>query len=397
MPPSALEAPSAEAFYNSLKDQGLGKRQESRLLHLRNFQNWIKATLIQECCPRPCDAVLDLACGKLGDLQKWLVARVRLYACIDIAREALALGAARLNERMPSTGVRAKMARADLGSADLSASGFLSAGERFDCISIQFALHYVFRDELTALTFFCNIRDRLNPGGVFLGTTTDADVLVRRLRDELGRADAVGEAERSGAPVTSSPDGCSFGNSVYRVTFSADAVQRQWALGGDPFGVDYRFLLSGGDKDDENVGNVTEYLVPPALLVRLAATAGLVPVVSLNFHAWAASVRDKHGDLLSRMRALDCEGTLSAEEWEAAGLYRVFAFRRAAAGEVAAAAQLSHPLPSMAEVVAARQARGDAAAGTTARLAPEACSYRDYIAPEDIAEVAEVASLLPFP
>lgn len=248
--------PSAEAFYNSLKDGGLDKRQESRLLHLRNFQNWVKATFIQECAPRPCSAVLDLACGKLGDLQKWILARVQRYAGIDIAREALTLGAARLNERIPSSGgLRAKLARADLGTADLSASGFLADGERFDCISIQFALHYVFRDELTALTFFCNIRDRLRPGGVFLGTTTDAEVLVRRLREEQGRvaaAAAVGAGDRGRGEAGPPPDdGCSFGNAVFRVTFSAEAARRQWSLGGDPYGVDYRFLLSGGDKDDE--------------------------------------------------------------------------------------------------------------------------------------------------
>ena len=264
----ATAPPSAEAFYNSLKDGGLDKRQESRLLHLRNFQNWIKATLIQEFAPRPCSAVLDLACGKLGDLQKWILARVQRYAGIDIAREALTLGAARLNDRIPSSGgLRAKLARADLGSADLGASGFLADGERFDCISIQFALHYVFRDELTALTFFCNIRDRLRPGGVFLGTTTDAEVLVRRLREEQGRASAAPSAESS-APQ----DGASFGNSVYRVSFSKEAVRRQWALGGDPYGIDYRFLLSGGDKDDECVASEPLCFVRKGVMSSLPAT-----------------------------------------------------------------------------------------------------------------------------
>jgi hypothetical protein len=85
------------------------------------------------------------------------------------------------------------------------------------------------------------------------------------------------------------------------------------------------------------------------------------------------------------MRALDCEGTLSAEEWEAAGLYRVFAFRRPAEGE---AASLPLTLPSMAEVIAARRAHGDVAAGATLRLPPEASAFREVIAPTDIFEIS---------
>ncbi len=59
----------------------------------------------------------------------------------------------------------------------------LGATERFNAISIQFALHYMFKTEESALTFFRNISDRLLPGGTLLITVPDANVIVRRLRN----------------------------------------------------------------------------------------------------------------------------------------------------------------------------------------------------------------------
>lgn len=59
----------------------------------------------------------------------------------------------------------------------------LGPSERFQAISIQFALHYMFKTEETALNFFRSISDRLVAGGVLLITVPDANVLIRRIRN----------------------------------------------------------------------------------------------------------------------------------------------------------------------------------------------------------------------
>jgi hypothetical protein len=59
----------------------------------------------------------------------------------------------------------------------------LGPTERFQAISIQFALHYMFKTEETALNFFRSISDRLVAGGVLLITVPDANVLIRRIRN----------------------------------------------------------------------------------------------------------------------------------------------------------------------------------------------------------------------
>jgi mRNA (guanine-N7-)-methyltransferase len=51
---------------------------------MRNFNNFIKARLIATCTPRDAK-VLDIACGKGGDLLKWKQANIRSLVGLDIA------------------------------------------------------------------------------------------------------------------------------------------------------------------------------------------------------------------------------------------------------------------------------------------------------------------------
>lgn len=331
------------AAYDGLEDRGRAGRAESRILHLRNFNNWVKAQLINAFAGRTCSRVLDLACGKLGDLQKWKLAGVREYCGVDISRTGLEDAVARLAGADETTkrNISFKLVRADLGITDLSAAGVFAPHERFDAISCQFAIHYFFQTEARALTFFRNIAGRLAPGGVFVGTTTDADVLIRRLRDVAGAAPRASADEQ--------PRGWS--NRFYSVAFPAASVRAQWALGAHPFGVQYRFFLT------ESVDSIDEYLVPWVLLERLARAAGLEPIANDNFHTFfnrALAAGGAERALLARMGALDCEGTMSAEEWEVAGNYRIFAFR-AAGGAVADA------LPPMSVLVPEQERKVPAA------------------------------------
>ena len=52
----------------------------------------------------------------------------------------------------------------------------------FDVVSTQFALHYFFESEVKLRAFLRNVTDRLEDGGVFIGTTIDSDRLVHKIR-----------------------------------------------------------------------------------------------------------------------------------------------------------------------------------------------------------------------
>ncbi|GKG03951.1 mRNA cap guanine-N7 methyltransferase 1, partial [Tanacetum coccineum] len=70
--------------YSARTNQTLEEREASPIIHLKKLNNWIKSVLIQLYAKRG-DSVLDLACGKGGDLIKWDKAHIGYYVGIDIA------------------------------------------------------------------------------------------------------------------------------------------------------------------------------------------------------------------------------------------------------------------------------------------------------------------------
>lgn len=73
---------------------GVKQRRESPIFGLKNFNNWVKSVLIHKFAHGPLEdsntvlpsargalqgRVLDIGCGKGGDLQKWAKARIKDY------------------------------------------------------------------------------------------------------------------------------------------------------------------------------------------------------------------------------------------------------------------------------------------------------------------------------
>ena len=89
------------------------------------------------------------------------------------------------------------------------------------------SMHYLCESELTARTFLNNVSSKLVPGGFFIGTTLDANVLVKKLRTIGCKEDA---EERY-----------TFGNQFYSAKFMHRDFPRK-----RPFGIKYLFYLEDG-------------------------------------------------------------------------------------------------------------------------------------------------------
>jgi mRNA (guanine-N7-)-methyltransferase len=111
----------------------------------------------------------------------------------------------------------------------------------FDVVSCQFAIHYSFSTEKRARKAFENISKALRPGGHFVGTTVDSNVLVRNLRQT---------------------DGLLFGNDVIEVNFDEKHCKKEFLPPG--FGIEYSFTL------EDAVTDCKESLVPFVTFAELA-------------------------------------------------------------------------------------------------------------------------------
>ena len=357
--------------YNRRDNRDNGERYDSRNHQSRNRD--------EEITEDNQFSVLDLACGKGGDLLKFSKAGVDNVTCVDIAETSVQQAKDRYNQMKQRN--RGRIFKAEFFAADCTKTRLLEKYHntpKFDIVSCQFAFHYSFETQSQAECMVRNAAEHLKPGGYFIGTTPDANVIWERLKS--------GQTNN-------------FGNSVYSVEFDQDsplvAAAKQYSNGNEThgkvagrmpkdlqtFGVGYNFHLEG-------VVDCPEFLVNFDALCDIADRHGLVLAGKQGFENFFKEKRHSRegANLLRRINALepyppnhgvelvgddnnsypaatayieklkvhneaesrsnirpDIEpifelenrpgrdfqiGTLSKEEWEAITLYCVFAFKK---------------------------------------------------------------------
>ncbi|XP_047341499.1 mRNA cap guanine-N7 methyltransferase 1 [Impatiens glandulifera] len=294
--------------YSARSNQTLEEREASPIIHLKKLNNWIKSVLIQ-LYTRPRDAVLDMACGKGGDLIKWDKAKIGYYVGIDIAEGSIEDCRTRYNSDGDQHQRRRKFtfpARLICGDCfEVRLDRVLAEDAPFDICSCQFAMHYSWSTEARARRALANVSALLRPGGVFIGTMPDANVIIKKLREAKG---------------------LSFGNSVYGIQFDDEFSRKKFNVS-SPFGISYQFHL-------EDAVDCPEWIVPFNVFKALAEEYGFDLLFAMNSHAFVQEYLKKpeYIELMHRLGALgdgkDDQSTLSPDEWEVAYLYLTFALRK---------------------------------------------------------------------
>ena len=219
------------AHYNAVPERGRDWRKtDSQIRGLRSLNNWVKSTIIQKFSrpdvPTPNLLVLDIGCGKGGDLQKWQSApqRPALYVGVDPAEVSIDQARSRYQEMTRrNRGPRGRPPQLfeghffvqdcfgkslggipiirDVGfdpNAGPDANGnitgrFMQGG--FDVISMMFCLHYSFETEEKAKGMLKNIAGALKKGGRFLGVMPNSDVITARVERHFKNAASSKKAE----------------------------------------------------------------------------------------------------------------------------------------------------------------------------------------------------------
>ncbi|KAL1741883.1 mRNA capping enzyme-domain-containing protein [Schizophyllum fasciatum] len=205
------------AHYNARPEVGVDKRVESPIFALKAFNNWIKSVIITKFAhpalqhspnysrkDRQRGKVLDLGCGKGGDINKWQKANAKDYIGADIAAVSVQQG------RQRHESLRGPRPEAHFFALDCFSESLRDAlpsellRKPFDVVSMQFCMHYAFETEAKARCMLGNVSDYLRPGGVFVGTIPNADFLLDHLRE-----------------LPAEKDELCWGNSVYSVKFDS--------------------------------------------------------------------------------------------------------------------------------------------------------------------------------
>ena len=316
---------SYKDYYSSgYRDPGKEGRKASRIIFLRSFNNWVKASMINKYCKKLGKgvAVLELCCGKGGDLDKYFMNNIKLFVGADISKESLKNAMDRLekikNEKYKDNfRIKCIFIKDDLSSPDNRFLEKINKNYYFDLVSCQFALHYHFQNEERLNAFLTNVSSRLCEGGYFIGTIIEDNVIVKRLRNRKKMTENKYLKEKF-----------TFGNEYYSVKFS----QKHFDVKNGPFGIKYGFYLEDSidNRDEEGkIKYVEEYLIVFNEFVELCKKYDLYLVEKENFTKFYSDyVKIEQFKRLSERMLKDLNNVNIQQQWEIIQLYMVFAFRK---------------------------------------------------------------------
>lgn len=140
---------------------------KSHITVLKKLNNWIKSILIQKYTQENHE-ILDLACGKGGDLPKWFHTKAKRVVCTDISQKQLDRAASRV---LPKDGPEISFVQGDFTSLEEFNP------HTFHLISCQFAFHYAFESEIKLQNTLQTLSTIIRPGGIFMLTIPDGTKL----------------------------------------------------------------------------------------------------------------------------------------------------------------------------------------------------------------------------
>lgn len=217
---------TVEAHYDGVGVVDEAERRQGVAYPLKRFHNEQKKRLLSAFLTRGC-SVLDVACGRGGDMWKYANAGVAHVTGIDVSSNELSEA-----ER------RADLAGVSFVAVKHDARQPFDLDRTFDVVSCMFALHYFFESEDTASIMLANVSKHLAVGGTFVGIVPDGRCV------------------------------CPMHNSVCKIRVLDDEPRC--------FGSAYEMSIE--DTVTQCSEGVREYLVFSNVLVALAAKHGLYPL-----------------------------------------------------------------------------------------------------------------------
>jgi SAM-dependent methyltransferase len=310
------DIPKVEGYYAE------GSRGSRELDAMKFFHRSVKGMLYKNYLKKG-QELLELACGRAGDLNRWIASGAGLVVGLDVDLKGLenntdgactrVLEAMEKGSHVPQTLFVHADCGKDLFDPDQSGLSDRSVDylkllnglpvirttqylsqfdnnfkEGFDCISVQFAIHYFFKNEETLDTFLNNVEKLVKPGGYFFGTVLDG-------------ASVFGELQKSSS-IRIETRGTL--NAEIRKSYDSEAA---WTGDVSNLGMPIEVFMDSFTKGQ------MEYLVPFELLVGKLKHRGFVLESSAMF-----------GDI-----HIDAQNNVPLDHQKISFLHRTFVFKKA--------------------------------------------------------------------
>lgn len=170
--------------------------------NLRKFHNFIKSQLIINNCQKVnCKNLLDIACGRGGDLHKWLNHKLNIKYILAFDSHAESIySSIKKGDTFDGAIARFQNAKKNYGN-NIKSLPFINfqhlnllnpnilyklntidKDKLYDVISCQFALHYFSENTDTLNKTMELVSKKLRKGGIFIGTATDGDRIYNILQ-----------------------------------------------------------------------------------------------------------------------------------------------------------------------------------------------------------------------
>ena len=171
--------------------------------NLRKFHNYIKLNLIVSGCLKVnAKNLLDIACGRGGDLHKWLNHKLKLkyIFAFDSHSESI-YSSIRKGDSFDGAIARFQGIKKSYSGPSsnfpfinfqnlnvfnpniLSKLNVLDKNKIYDIVSCQFALHYFSENTETLNIILDLVSKKLKKGGLFIGTASDGDRIFKILQN----------------------------------------------------------------------------------------------------------------------------------------------------------------------------------------------------------------------
>ena len=217
--------------------QAIAERAAGPSAAIKRYHNDVKRRLI-DIFATGAPRYLDVACGRGGDIFKWIGAHVRFVRGIDVSPREIDEARSRFAAVRP----RPRTTDCVFEVVPDAARWSSPDNEAYDVVACMFAIHYFFGTEDHARSFFATVSASLEVGGVFFGVFPDGHRVL----------------EAAGSPSM-------------RIEVVDDGATGE-------FGREVSFEIL----DTVIEGGSREFLVFPETLTRLAAEHGLEPIAEYD-------------------------------------------------------------------------------------------------------------------